>query len=108
MNVVRILLIVLVVALVIGKRLTGRPLDTRRSVLLPGALAVYGVVLVHRAGPLTPTDQVWLAVPDCCLVVRHHYSDRCHGSILTDCSPLPRSPRGPRRLRQPSAAHYRG
>ncbi|MFL6116664.1 MAG: hypothetical protein ACJ786_35710 [Catenulispora sp.] len=62
MNGVQILLIVLVAALVIGKRLTGRPVDTRRSVLVPGVLAVYGFFQVQKAGPLTHTDQIWLVI----------------------------------------------
>ncbi|GAA2059130.1 hypothetical protein GCM10009839_81580 [Catenulispora yoronensis] len=61
MSIVQIGLIVLVLALVVGRRLTGRPLDTRRSVVLPGVLAVYGLVTLQKAGTLTHTDQAWLA-----------------------------------------------
>lgn len=60
MSIVQIALIGLVVVLVIGKRLTGRPLDTRRSVVVPGLLAVYGVVVLQKAGEITHTDQAWL------------------------------------------------
>ncbi|WP_194899525.1 hypothetical protein [Catenulispora pinisilvae] len=63
MNILQIALIVLVAALVIGKRMTGRPVDTRRSILMPGALAVYGWFILHKSGgTLTHTDQVWLGV----------------------------------------------
>lgn len=63
MNLLQIVLIVFVAALVIGKRMTGRPVDTRRSVVMPGVLAVYGVAILHRSGTvLTHTDQVWLVV----------------------------------------------
>ncbi|WP_344662079.1 hypothetical protein [Catenulispora subtropica] len=62
MNIVQIALIVLVLALVVGKRLAGRPVDTRRSVVMPGILAVYGLVVLRKAGPVTHTDQIWLAV----------------------------------------------
>ena len=63
MSILQIVLIVAVAALVIGKRLTGRPVDSRRSVVMPGVLAVYGFFLLHKSGTtLTHTDQVWLAV----------------------------------------------
>ena len=63
MNILQIVLIVAVVALVVGKRMTGRPVDARRSVVLPGVLAVYGMVVLHKHGTaLTHTDQFWLAV----------------------------------------------
>jgi uncharacterized membrane protein len=62
MNILQIVLIIAVAALVIGKRLTGRPVDTRRSVVMPGVLAVYGWVILQKSGTLTHTDQVWLAV----------------------------------------------
>lgn len=62
MSILQILLIVAVAAWVIGRRLTGRPVDTRRSVVLPGVLAVYGWLLLSKTGTLTHTDQVWLAV----------------------------------------------
>jgi hypothetical protein len=61
MSIVQIALIIVVVVLVIGRRLTGRPVDTRRSVVMPAVLAVYGLSLVHKSGPVTHTDQVWLA-----------------------------------------------
>ena len=51
MNFLQIVLIVAVAALVVGKRMTGRPVDARRS-----------VVLHKSGGTLTHTDQVWLAV----------------------------------------------
>jgi len=63
MNWLQILLIVFVAALVIGKRMAGRPVDTRRSVVMPGVLAVYGVVILHKSGTaLTHTDQIWLVL----------------------------------------------
>lgn len=63
MSIVQIILIVAVAALVIGKRLTGRPVDARRSVVMPGVLAVYGLFILHKSGTsLSHTDQVWLAV----------------------------------------------
>ena len=60
MNILQIALIIAVAALVIGKRLTGRPVDTRRSVVMPGVLAVYGWLILQKSGTLTHTDQVWL------------------------------------------------
>ena len=62
MSILQIVLIVAVAALVIGKRLTGRPVDTRRSVVMPGVLAVYGFFILQKAGTVTHTDQVWLAI----------------------------------------------
>ncbi|MEZ0112920.1 hypothetical protein ABH920_006944 [Catenulispora sp. EB89] len=62
MNILQIVLIVAVAALVIGKRLTGRPVDTRRSIVMPGVLAVYGLVILQKSGTLTHTDQVWLGI----------------------------------------------
>jgi len=63
MNVLQIVLIVAVVALVIGKRLVGRPVDARRSVVMPGALAVYGLTLLFKSDhQLTHTDEVWLVI----------------------------------------------
>jgi len=63
MNPLQILLIVFVAALVVGKRMTGRPVDARRSVVMPAVLAVYGVALLHKSGTaLTHTDQLWLVL----------------------------------------------
>jgi uncharacterized membrane protein len=62
MSILQILLVVAVAALVIGRRMTGRPVEARRLVVLPGALAVYGWFLLHKSGPLTHTDQLWLGV----------------------------------------------
>ena len=63
MDILQILLIIAVAALVIGKRMTGRPVDARRSVVMPGVLAVYGVVLLHKSGTtLSHTDQMWLVL----------------------------------------------
>jgi hypothetical protein len=62
MNLLQIVLIIAVAALVIGKRLAGRPIDARRSVVMPGVLAVYGVFVLRKSGTLTHTDQVWLVV----------------------------------------------
>lgn len=62
MSILQILLIVLVAALVVGRRMTGRPVDARRAIVMPGVLAVYGWFLLHKTGTLTHTDQVWLVV----------------------------------------------
>lgn len=62
MSILQILLVVVVVALVIGRRMTGRPVESRRLVVLPGVLAVYGWTVLHKSGHLTNTDQVWLGV----------------------------------------------
>lgn len=63
MNLAQIVLIVFVAALVIGKRMTGRPVDARRSVVMPGVLAVYGLVVLHKSGAaLTRTDLIWLVL----------------------------------------------
>lgn len=63
MSFLQIILIIAVAALVIGKRMAGRPVDTRRSVVMPGVLAVYGLFLLQKSGTsLSHTDQVWLVV----------------------------------------------
>ena len=50
--------------------MTGRPFDARRSVVMPGALAVYGLSLLQKSGTtLTHTDQVWLVVQGAVSVV---------------------------------------
>lgn len=63
MSFLQIVLIIAVAALVIGKRMAGRPVDTRRSVVMPGVLAVYGLITLQKSGTtLSHTDQVWLVV----------------------------------------------
>ena len=62
MNIVQIALVVAGVVLVAIRRLTGRPVDSRRSVMMPGILAVYGLTLLHKSGPITHTDEAWLVV----------------------------------------------
>jgi hypothetical protein len=70
MSILQILLIIAVAALVIGKRMTGRPVDARRSVVMPGVLAVYGLAVLHKSGiPLSHTDQVWLVLQGAVSVV---------------------------------------
>jgi hypothetical protein len=70
MDILQILLIIAVAAVVIGKRMTGRPVDTRRSVVMPGVLAVYGAVILHKSGtPLSYTDQTWLVLQGAVSVV---------------------------------------
>ncbi len=51
MEPVQILLIVVAVTYVIGRRLSGEPLQGKRLIVLPAALVIYGVSQLHHLGP---------------------------------------------------------
>ena len=62
MSVIQILLAIVVIVLVIGKRLAGEPLTTKRLVVLPVVLAAIGISGLSKVTNPSPTDVALVAL----------------------------------------------